>query len=230
MARTNVPWGVKEVFSGVVIAGAAVIAMLLFTSLAAGLPGTRYELEGRDALLVSIGFELFFALVAFWFAVVRRRGSLANLGFVRPTGNHPYVIAAVGWVLGLAATFAWVAIAREMGWERFTPSDEARKVTDSGVSLWLALFVVGAVAPFAEEIFFRGFAYAGVRRELGIALGVVASAALFALFHVDPTVFVPTFIFGIVLAWVYIQTGSIWPAMFAHALNNAVALLVAVGT
>ncbi|MBI4220893.1 MAG: CPBP family intramembrane metalloprotease [Chloroflexi bacterium] len=229
MGATRVPWGVREVFAGVVIAGAAVIAMLLFTSIAAGLPGTR-ELKGRDALLISIGFELFFALVAAWYAVVRRRGSLSDLGFVRPTGKHPYLVAAVGWVLGLAATFAWVAIAREMGWEEFVPRDEPKKLLESGVSLWLALFVVAAVAPFAEEIFFRGFAFSGLRRDLGMVVAVVASAALFALFHVNPAVFVPTFIFGIVLAWVYIQTGSIWPAMFAHALNNAVALVVTVGT
>jgi membrane protease YdiL (CAAX protease family) len=30
------------------------------------------------------------------------------------------------------------------------------------------------------------------------------------------------------LAWVYIQSGSIWPPMLAHALNNAVALSIAV--
>jgi membrane protease YdiL (CAAX protease family) len=50
---------------------------------------------------------------------------------------------------------------------------------------------------------------------------------VFGLFHIDPGAIVPTFALGLALGWVYLKTGSIWPAIFAHGLHNTVAVLVA---
>lgn len=209
------------------VAALAVVALWFFFSVDRSLPGARFRIEGRDALLISAGFELLFVVIAVWYAVVRGRGSFASLGFVRPRRGNPVLLAIVAWLIGVGLTFAWVVVVESMGWEAFKPSEKANDIIGGGANLWLAFVVVAVVAPFSEEVFFRGFAYAGLRRSMGIVPGMLLSAALFGLFHVDPTVFVPTFIFGIVLAWVYIQAGSIWPSMLAHALNNAVVLGIA---
>lgn len=227
MAARQVTWGFREVFSGVAVAALAVVGLWFFFSVARGLPGTDFRLEDRDALLISAAFEIFFVAVAIWYAVIRGGGSFSSLGFVRPKNRHPIVLAVVAWLIGLGLVATWAFLVERMGWEAFEPSQKARELIGTGTDLWLAFAVVAVVAPFSEEVFFRGFAYAGLRRSVGMFLGVVLSAAIFGIFHVDPAVFVPTFIFGIVLAWVYIQTGSIWPPMLAHALNNAVVLAVA---
>ncbi|MBM3959086.1 MAG: CPBP family intramembrane metalloprotease [SAR202 cluster bacterium] len=223
----RVNWGSREVLLGALAGALAVLAIWLAFSLQRALPGDQPLAGGRRALLISAGFEFFFVAVALWYVIVRRGGTFASLGFVRPRADHWVAWAVLAWLTGVGASFGWVQVVDQMGWEFLRPTDSARELLRHNVELWLAFVVVGVVAPFTEEIFFRGFAFSGFRRDLGLVAGVVISAVLFALFHVEPTVFVPTFIFGIVLAWVYVKTGSIWPAMFAHALNNVVVLVVA---
>lgn len=227
MARRGVNWGSKEVLAGALVGALAVLTLWLIFSLSQALPGSQPLIGGRRALLISAGFEFLFVAIALWFVIFRRRGSFASLGFVRPRFNHWVALAVFAWLIGLAASFAWVMAVDRLGWEFLRPSDSAGRLVNSDIELWLTFLVVGVVAPFTEEIFFRGFALGGLRRSFGLIAGVVLSSVLFALFHIDPTIFVPTFIFGIVLAWVYVQTGSIWPPMFAHALNNSAALAVA---
>jgi membrane protease YdiL (CAAX protease family) len=95
-----------------------------------------------------------------------------------------------------------------------------------GTSFPLALLFGGAiVAPFVEEVFFRGFVFAGLRRKWGWPKAAVASAALFALAHVAPTSILPIFVLGLIFAFLYQTSGSIWPGILMHILTNAVALV-----
>ena len=86
---------------------------------------------------------------------------------------------------------------------------------------------MGVVGPVAEEIFFRGFVLTGLLKRFGVRRALLLSSLLFGLFHIDPGAIVPTFALGLVLGWVYLKTGSIWPSIFAHALHNTLAVLIA---
>jgi membrane protease YdiL (CAAX protease family) len=92
----------------------------------------------------------------------------------------------------------------------------------------VALFVLVAVimAPFFEEMFFRGFIFGGLSQSFGWAWGAAGSAAIFGLAHLQLTVFVPLFSLGFGLAWVYKRTGSLWTCIALHALFNAISVLV----
>ncbi len=76
-------------------------------------------------------------------------------------------------------------------------------------------------APFAEEVFFRGFLYK--------KFGVWVSALIFALLHfaygsiVEITV---AFVIAIFLTYLFIKTKSLWPAIIAHSLFNLMSLTV----
>jgi membrane protease YdiL (CAAX protease family) len=90
----------------------------------------------------------------------------------------------------------------------------------------LILLIGGTiVAPIIEEIFFRGFVFAGLRNKWGWQKAALASAGLFALFHILPTSFAPIFILGFIFAFLYQISGSIWPAILMHMLTNTVALV-----
>lgn len=89
----------------------------------------------------------------------------------------------------------------------------------------ITLLLVAVVGPVAEEIFFRGFVLTGLLRRFGVARALLLSSLLFGAFHIDPGAILLTFMLGLVLGWVYLKTGSIWPAIFAHSLHNAVAVL-----
>lgn len=49
---------------------------------------------------------------------------------------------------------------------------------------------------------------------------IVWSAVLFGLAHLNPWQFPGSFILGLVWAYWVIQTGSLWPGILGHALNN----------
>jgi membrane protease YdiL (CAAX protease family) len=87
--------------------------------------------------------------------------------------------------------------------------------------------LVGILGPIAEEIFFRGYVLPGLVKKFGIGWTLLLSSVMFGLFHIDLGAIVPTFALGLALGWVYLKTGSIWPAMFAHGLHNTVAVLIA---
>jgi uncharacterized protein len=79
------------------------------------------------------------------------------------------------------------------------------------------------VAPFCEEIFFRGFVFTGLLRELSPAWAILISAALFAIAHADPSSFIPLFAIGLALGYLRLRSGSTWAGIILHMLNNLLA-------
>jgi membrane protease YdiL (CAAX protease family) len=78
-----------------------------------------------------------------------------------------------------------------------------------------------------EETFFRGYAYRLLRARFGVAAGIATSALLFALVHgLQPGAWLPILPVGIVLALLVERSRSLAPAMVAHAMVNALAVLV----
>jgi len=93
---------------------------------------------------------------------------------------------------------------------------------------YATLLVAVFVAPFCEEIFFRGFIFMGLRRAMPVGIAIVASSFLFAIAHADLGSFAVLFIIGIVLAFIRWRTRSLWPGIFLHMLNNGIGALVVV--
>ncbi len=91
--------------------------------------------------------------------------------------------------------------------------------------LFLAILVIGIIAPLGEEVFFRGFAYRCFRARWGPAVATVVSAALFSLIHLHPLGALPIFVVGCALALLYERTGTLVAPFVLHAVNNTVAVL-----
>ena len=83
-----------------------------------------------------------------------------------------------------------------------------------------AFFVVVVIAPLIEEIIGRGIILKGLLAHYTQNRAMVWSAILFCLIHLNPWQFPAAFILGLVFAWWVVQTGSLWPAILGHALNN----------
>ena len=82
----------------------------------------------------------------------------------------------------------------------------------------------GLGAGIAEELLFRGYVQTRLVQRWGPRVGVV-TALLFGALHLDPVQSTFAFAIGLVLGWLTERTGSIRPAMAAHALNNSVWVL-----
>ncbi len=91
-------------------------------------------------------------------------------------------------------------------------------------NMFLAIFsvFVALVGPAIEEIFFRGFAYKAFRTRFGVIWALLLSSLIFALLHNTLVAFVPIFLLGLLLAYLYERTGSLLPSMTLHCLHNSV--------
>jgi uncharacterized protein len=87
---------------------------------------------------------------------------------------------------------------------------------------YATLLVAVFVAPFCEEVFFRGFVFPGLRHKMPVAPAIIVSALLFAIAHVDPGSFAVLLVIGLLLGYVRWRTNSIWPGMMLHMLNNGI--------
>jgi membrane protease YdiL (CAAX protease family) len=73
-----------------------------------------------------------------------------------------------------------------------------------------------------EELFFRGFFLACLRKRFGPVAAVLVSAAVFSLFHASLTNAPHHFAMGAIYGAFAIGTGSIYPLVLAHWLHNMV--------
>ena len=93
----------------------------------------------------------------------------------------------------------------------------------SPIEFGLILFSGAVVAPFAEELFFRGYVFRAYMRQKGVWRAFLYSSLLFAMVHLNLPAILPIFVVGLLLSFLYYRTGSVVPGMIAHGLNNAVA-------
>jgi CAAX protease family protein len=114
--------------------------------------------------------------------------------------------------------------------------DQFQFVLSEGPLAFAALLIGAAViAPFVEELFFRGFLFGIYRRRQPLWLAYVVSSVLFTILHLEPNrmnlqqmagLSVGILVLAVLLAWVYQHTGSLYPGMIAHAINNATGLIL----
>lgn len=101
-----------------------------------------------------------------------------------------------------------------------------------------ALIVI-FLAPFVEEVLFRGLVF-GCLREKSAVVGYAVSALLFAFSHVWTfalsawdvsylTLMLQYLAPGLVFAWAYDRSGTLWTSILLHAAVNALALYVTLG-
>lgn len=89
----------------------------------------------------------------------------------------------------------------------------------------LLLFFAFALTPgICEEFFFRGLLFSSFKKQQKPMLAIFWTAALFAIMHLNFSNFTFYLVMGILLGLIVHHTGSIFPAMFAHVLNNSLGL------
>lgn len=87
--------------------------------------------------------------------------------------------------------------------------------------------VVGLLAPLAEEMVFRGAVLRSLLRwKENPWIGIVISAVLFAVIHMNPAQMPHAFLIGLLLGWLYYRTDSIVPGVVYHWVNNTVAYVM----
>jgi sodium transport system permease protein len=93
-----------------------------------------------------------------------------------------------------------------------------------GVSNVGMVILISLSPGICEEILFRGFILSGLRKSLKAWPAILLTALLFAAFHFSAHRLLPTFTLGVIMGWLCVRSGSIFPAMLFHLFNNGLAL------
>ena len=81
------------------------------------------------------------------------------------------------------------------------------------------------LAPFFEEIIFRGILLPTLSRDFGVIWGIIVSAFIFALAHLSIGEMPPLFVLGIGLGITRIVSGSLLSSVIMHSLWNGLPFL-----
>ena len=210
----------------------ALIATLLVVGIAAAATGASTD-EGNATFTAVATFlqGLIFIGTAVLFASFTQKPRPEHFG-LRPARFW----RAVGWAaLGMASFYALVAIYSAV----VQPDAEQTVAQDLGADegtfgMIAAGFMVVCVAPVAEEFFFRGFFYRALRSRYSILVAAAIDGLLFGVIHFDFSgadallILPPLGVLGFTFCLIYEKTGSIYPVIALHALNNAIAFGVTV--
>lgn len=135
------------------------------------------------------------------------------------------VVAAVaGFLLagGLNAFNQWL-VGEDLA--RFFDSTRVLRGRPFSEQVAVALCVT-FLAPLGEEFLFRGYLLRVFRARYGTLAGLLVSSALFAAMHLNPASFVALLALGLLFGLLRILSGSLLPALLAHAIQNGVTAVV----
>jgi CAAX protease family protein len=220
------PWAWYDVvlvfFAAFVFGGAAnavVMAIVHGADRALG-ASDRTSVEAMAGQLAFYGVAISVTLLV----IAGHRGlELRDLGWRRPSWR--WLLAALPLtVLGLAVAGALAGVAQAM-----LPTAQNQQCISVrqqyGHSILLALPVVCLAAPIVEETVFRGLLYRWLRGVMPLGTAMLLSGALFAVAHAVTLLFLPLLGIGVLLAWIYERSGSLWPGVLVHALFNLAGII-----
>ena len=104
---------------------------------------------------------------------------------------------------------------------------EAFLSTTTVNGLLVNIFMIALLPAFAEEILFRG-AIASLLKDAtkNVHLAVFFSSFIFAAIHLQFYGFLPRFLLGMALGYMFFWSGSLWLPIIAHFTNNFLSVVV----
>jgi len=188
-------------------------------------------LSKNYAFVQAVGVSYYLVLLYFLWRITRR---VAPSALVARYRSVPLAKVAIGVLAGLALGIAVPLLSAYLinnNLIELQPTEgEKLLMPATPGQLPLVLVTVSLVAPFTEELFFRGVVLSWLKRKMPILLAIVVSAAIFALAHFDFVAhsgaggwYVTGVIgvVGLVNAVLAVRTGSLWAPFGLHAAYNA---------
>ena len=225
------PWTGNDGFA-VLVRGGAVTTFLLFSL-------SFMELDSHAMVIVSMTilycpiliFTYFHLLLQNDLTVMHAFGLRITIGRSHRVLWVIFVLLAAG-LIGNWMITAGVGIS--YGSFHWTEWFDQSLVWGTPTDVAVTLVEYSIIAPMFEEVIFRGVLFASLRRRFGWGTSAVFSALVFSFVHGYGLVGLLTvFWSGVLWAWAYEKTGSLWPGMIAHGISQAmittqIGLLIAV--
>ena len=227
----QVRWGLTDIFIAILVVILALLglnSLVLYTNLGEIL---KVSMSKEVLLVYLVLFQSIVLILPIILVLIvkKRKWSFKELGFSKkgiwegiPQALAAYLVyIAITLFITLLILYADLHIP---GYQLQAPILPI--FGDSTLALGLAGVLMIIVAPLTEELFFRGFVLQGLVKDLGAPIAAIATALVFATFHLQFGSFIPIFILGLILSILFLQTRSIWACIWFHVINNSVAFAI----
>ena len=243
--RIRSPWSQLAIFLGLFGAGFVISSILAFVVLMMNgfkladlqnLDWNNPEFLGIMKWLQALSSITMFLIPALAFAWICFRGRrLYFLGIRKASKNFMYWLAVicifcafpfVFWLGEINQNFPlpqWMTEMEKDAGKQMEAFLRVRSFTD----ILINVFIIAVLPAFCEELCFRG----GLQRVLIHLtkhpwLGIIIASFLFSALHFQFQGFLPRMFLGMILGGLYWYSGSLWPSIIAHFVNNATQVII----
>jgi membrane protease YdiL (CAAX protease family) len=199
------------------------------------------SIGGREIILFLVALPLL-GVPAFW--LLTDRGLLGLLGLFFGVGLLAVIVAvaplgsaalpalgfrAVGWRPVLWGTLGTAALSVAVSQLGIEPRGvkQAMKIAQDPAALLVGLALLAGLAPLVEELNFRGLLYGWLAGRWGSGIAFIGSSLAFAAAHVEFAHVILVLPLGLMFGWLRWRSGSLWPSLVAHMVNNGLAVIAA---
>ncbi|MFD2043792.1 CPBP family intramembrane glutamic endopeptidase [Ornithinibacillus salinisoli] len=221
------PWSWKELIQMIVLVIIFVpffIEYLLLQSLTDWFQNDLYS-----GTLIGLIMAIIFTVGLYFIAIKPKQLSWKEVGLKRLSKS--YFRSTIGWIIILFVGTIVLSYIMEWLFNIGTDNSKTESIQTrlSTFNIMIAFISAAVISPIYEEIFYRGFLYRWIRTKYGLATGMIVSSFIFMIVHIPTYNSLPyTFLSGLVFAWTYEKTQSIYPAIIIHSIFNGMSILLTV--
>lgn len=191
---------------------------------------SEFSTTNLGLVILVVPGQLTFLVFAITGGFFSRESFVERLALTR--GNAPLI----SWLIfGLGTPTVGILMTLVLNWAAtifdMQPSQQFQQIDTmlsafTGPRLVIIIGLVAFLPGVCEELLFRGYVQSRLTKVWPPFAGVGFSSICFALAHVDPMHIFVILPVGVWLGLVAYKTGSIWPAMLGHIINNISAILL----
>jgi membrane protease YdiL (CAAX protease family) len=180
--------------------------------------------QGKSKLIL---FETLIIIPAIIFVFVKKASFVEVFRWKRVSMNLLFVSIFIGIGLNVITDEMDRLIQSfvPMRWEVY----EAIKsqMTYQTIEQFILIFIAAAiVAPLTEEMLFRGYLQGVLEKATFARKAIIVSAFIFTFVHFNPWWTLEIFIIGILIGIIAWRSGSIFPGIIVHGINNALSIFM----
>lgn len=148
------------------------------------------------------------------------------LGIVAIFTIIPFLTMVAEWNDNISLPESMAVLEQKLRYIQELANETTERFMTEG-SLFSGLIIVAALAAISEELLFRSVIQkAFVKICKNAHVGIIITAIVFSAFHGDFFGFVPRFILGLMLGYMFYLSGSIFPSMLMHFANNGTIVIL----
>lgn len=180
--------------------------------------GSEWTAVCRALVVTQVGLFLGAVVFLAWYAKLNLRETFS---LRMPSVTH--WLATLFVIVGVVPFSATI---QQFLYATFPPTAQMQEMMHvqsqllSRIPFWVTIVVLSVLPAICEEFAFRGLLLSGLRNQLGRWQSIMLVGVIFGAFHIYVHKIPPIAIMGMLLAYVCLQTGSIWPGVLIHLANN----------